>query len=367
MGAPSAAAQPRLLSGPDLRARQLVLPGNATAPAPTVCIAPGYDTVLEFDASIDPDSLAFQEREERFALVEPTTRLVVLRPALPLPEDRPLLLKVGFADGLSPTHAMLALVPAAREVDVQVRVIRQPRSVPALETRLEEVLARCEAGSFVKLALSGELQDGVTRQRLGAPQPRSEVLVVGQDVYRTRTRTVVVARLQLPSEARPWRAGEARLRRGAGLEERGLPVWMDGTRLQPGEVRAVAVEWEHPCTKQPSSSGPSPCPQAQKWATGASWIDSEWAATAPPTGSRTSIIPASSWPSSWPCAPFVPITAVKRFVFKDPSETEDQARWGQSFQGWRSRSRSGATGPMVGPVGTPRNRKVPCPLLQAPP
>ena len=116
MGATSAAAQPRLLSGPELKARQLVLPGTTSAPVPTVRIAPGYDTVLEFDASIDPDSLAVEGREERFALVEPTTRLVVLRPALPLPEDGPLLLKVGFADGLPPTHATLALVPATREV-----------------------------------------------------------------------------------------------------------------------------------------------------------------------------------------------------------------------------------------------------------
>ena len=246
MGATSAAAQPRLLSSPELKARHLVLPDSATAPAPTVRIAPGYDTVLEFDASIDPDSLAVQGREERFALVEPTTRLVVLRPALPLPESEPLLLKVGFADGLSPTHATLALVPATREVDVQVRITRHPRSVPALEARLEEVLARCEAGSFVKLALSGELQGGVTRQRLNAPPVWGDMRVTEQEVYHARARIVVVAQLHLLEEARPWFPGEARLRDAAGHEVRRLPVWMDGTRLQPGERRALAVEMERP-------------------------------------------------------------------------------------------------------------------------
>lgn len=246
MGATSAAAQPHPLSGPELKARQMVLPDGNSAPVPTVRIAPGYDTVLEFDASIDPDSLAVQGREERFALVEPTTRLVVLRPALPLPEDGPLLLKVGFADGLSPTHATLALVPATREVDVQVRVIRLPRSVAALESKLQEVLARCEAGSFVKLVLSGELQGGVAWQLLDIPSSRSEVEVLGQELYRTRARAVVVAKLQLPLEARPWLPGEARLRDAAGRELRRLPVWMDGTRLQPGEVRSLAVELERP-------------------------------------------------------------------------------------------------------------------------
>lgn len=247
LSATSAAAQPRLLSSPELKARQLVLPDSATAPAPTVRIAPGYDTVLEFDASIDPDSLAVQQREERFALVEPTTRLVVLRPALPLPESEPLLLKVGFADGLSPTHATLALVPATREVDVQVRVTRHPRSVPALEARLEEVLARCEAGSFVKLALSGELQGGVKWQRLKEPPEwSSDVRVTEQEVYQARARIVVVARLHLLEEARPWFPGEARLRDSAGHEVRRLPVWMDGTRLRPGERRALAVEMERP-------------------------------------------------------------------------------------------------------------------------
>jgi len=246
MGATSAAAQPRLLSSPELKARHLVLPDSTSAPVPTVRIAPGYDTVLEFDAPLDPDSLALEGREERFALVEPTTRLVVLRPALPLPEDGPLLLKVGFADGLPPTHATLALIPATREVDVQVRVIRQPRSVAALESRLEEVLARCEAGSFVKLALSGELLMGVTWQHLEAASSRSEVRLVEQDVYRTRARAVVVATLRLSQEARPWIPGEGRLLDAAGREVRRLPVWMDGTRLQPGEVRALAVELERP-------------------------------------------------------------------------------------------------------------------------
>lgn len=245
LGATSAAAQPRPLSAPELKARQLVLPEGNSAPVPTVRVAPGYGTVLEFDASIDPDSLTVEGRE-RFALMEPTTRLVVLRPARPLPEDEPLLLEVGFADGLLPTHATLALVPATHEVDVQVRVIRKPRSAAALESRLEEVLARCEAGSFVKLALSGEMREGVTWQRVGTARSRSAVTVVGQEVYRTHTRTVVVAELGLSPEARPWSPGEARLLNAAGHEVRRLPVWMDGTRLQPGEVRSLAVEMDRP-------------------------------------------------------------------------------------------------------------------------
>jgi uncharacterized protein (TIGR02268 family) len=248
LGAAPAAAQPRLLSGPELKARHVVLPDSATAPVPTVRLAPDYHTVLEFDASIDPDSLSVEGREERFALVEPTTRLVVLRPARPLPEDRPLLLKVGFADGLPPSHATLALVPATQQqVDVQVRVIRQPRSFSALESRLEEVLARCEAGSFVKLALSGELmQEGVTWERLELVPSRSEVTVSTQDVYRTRAHTVVVAGLTLPPGVRPWAPGEASLLDAKGRVVRRLPVWMDGTRLRPGEKRSLAVEVERP-------------------------------------------------------------------------------------------------------------------------
>jgi uncharacterized protein (TIGR02268 family) len=178
--------------------------------------------------------------------VEATTRLVVLRPALPLPEDRPLLLKVGFADGLPPTHATLALVPATEEVDVQVRVIRRPRSVPALESELESVLARCEAGGFVKLALSGELRGGVTWERLELARSWSEVKVANQEVYRSRAHAVVAVELELLSGAQPWRPGEAWLRDATGRVVQRLPVWMDGTRLQPGEVRSLAVELERP-------------------------------------------------------------------------------------------------------------------------
>ncbi|MGZ3458187.1 MAG: DUF2381 family protein [Archangium sp.] len=246
MIAASAAAQPRLVSGPELKARQLVLPDSSSAPPPAVHAAPGYATVLEFDASIDPDSVSVEGREERFAMVEATTRLVVLRPALPLLEDRPLLLKVGFADGLPPTQATLALVPATDEVDVQVRVIRRPRSVPALESELEAVRARCEAGGFVKLALSGELRGGVTWERLALTRSWSDVKVVTQEVYRTLTHAVVTVELKLPPGARPWTPGEAWLRDATGRVVRRLPVWMDGTRLQPGEARSLAVELERP-------------------------------------------------------------------------------------------------------------------------
>ncbi len=246
LGTASAAAQVRLLSSPELKARQLVLPDDSTAPPPAVHAAPGYTTVLEFDASIDPDSLSVEGREERFALVEATTRLVVLRPALPLPEDRPLLLKVGFADGLPPTQATLALVPATTEVDVQARVFRRPRSVQALEAELEAVLARCEAGGFVKLALSGELRGGVTWEQLELAHVSSGVNVVGQEVHRSRAHAVVTLELKLPSGARPWTPGEAWLRDAAGHVVRRLPVWMDGARLQPGEGRSLAVELERP-------------------------------------------------------------------------------------------------------------------------
>ena len=246
LGTASAAAQLRLLSSPELKARQLVLPDDSTAPPPAVHAAPGYTTVLEFDASIDPDSLSVEGREERFALVEATTRLVVLRPALPLSEDRPLLLKVGFADGLPPTQATLALVPATTEVDVQARVFRRPRSVQALEAELEAVLARCEAGGFVKLALSGELRGGVTWEQLELAHVSSGVNVVGQEVHRSRTHAVVTLELELPPGARPWTPGEAWMRDTAGHVVRRLPVWMDGTRLQPGEGRSLAVELERP-------------------------------------------------------------------------------------------------------------------------
>jgi uncharacterized protein (TIGR02268 family) len=246
VGTASAVAQPRLLSDPGLEARALVLPDSPTAPAPTVRAAPGYATVLEFDAAIDPDSLSVEGREERFALVEVTTRMVVLRPALALPEDRPLLLKVGFADGLSPTHATLALVPATTQVDVQVRAIRHPRSVPALESELEAMRARCEAGNLVKLALSGELQGGVTHERLPSALSSSEVQVAAQDVYRTLAHALVTVRLELAPGARSWAPGEAWLRDATGQVLQRLPVWMDGTWLQPGEARSLAVELERP-------------------------------------------------------------------------------------------------------------------------
>jgi uncharacterized protein (TIGR02268 family) len=217
----------------------------------TVRLAPGMLTVLEFDTPIDPDSLKLEAREERFARSEATIWMVALRPKRELDEATPWVLEVDFADGQSPMRATLALVRATDTVDAQVQVVRQPRSVEALEDDLETVRARCEVGSLLKLAMAGWLEAGVTRGLLEGERSEEGVTTTLPHVYRAQQYLAVTAWFSLPEGAEPWLPGEAVLRNGAGRVVQRVPVWMGGTQLPPGEKRQVGVELELPSEEEP--------------------------------------------------------------------------------------------------------------------
>jgi uncharacterized protein (TIGR02268 family) len=251
MQAPPAADAPQSAPVRELQSRRVVLPESATRPMLTVRLAPGVLTVLEFDTPIDPDSLKLEAREERFARSETTLWMVALRPARELDEAIPWILEVDFTDGQSPAHATLALVRATDTVDAQVQVVRQPRSVEALEDELETVRARCEAGGFLKLAMAGWLTAGVTHEMLEGNRTEVGVKSTLPDVYRTKQYLAMTASFRLLEGAAPWMPGEAVLRNGAGRVVQRVPIWMGGTQLLPHEARQVGVELQLPSEEEP--------------------------------------------------------------------------------------------------------------------
>jgi len=250
---PPAADAPQSAPVRELQSRRVVLPESSTRPMHTVRLAPGVLTVLEFDTPIDPDSLKLEAREERFARSEATVWMVALRPARELDETTPWVLEVDFADGQSPTRATLVLVRATDAVDAQVQVVRQPRSVEALEDDLETVRARCETGGFLKLAMAGWLEAGVTHGLLEGNRTEEEgdVRTTVPYVYRAQHYLAVTAWFSLLEGAAPWMPGEAVLRNGADRVVQRVPVWMGGTQLLPGERRQVGVELQLPQEEAP--------------------------------------------------------------------------------------------------------------------
>jgi uncharacterized protein (TIGR02268 family) len=237
------------VSPPVPRSRQLVIPEVTSTPVQQVRAAPGIATTLRFDTPLAPEAVVLEGREERFALLEVGTYAVTLEPRTALPETG-LTLNVGFADGRKPAWASFVLVPATDEVDAQLRVVRpshlssEPPRAPPGDTR-----ARYEPGLFARLVLSERLGlGGVTHTRLSNTDGTTgshEVSVLGRRIHRAETLAVVTVQLKLSAAStRPWVPGEAWLLDARDHVVGRLPVWMDGTQLDPGGELTVATEVE---------------------------------------------------------------------------------------------------------------------------
>jgi uncharacterized protein DUF2381 len=238
---------PSQVISPEMRSRQVVIPEVTSTPAARVRLAPGFISTFRFHAPLDPAAVVLEGPPELFVVREVGTSTVTLEPGAALPSDG-LTLTVGFADGLPPARASFTLVPADSEVDVQVRVIRPaPRSESPASPG--EPRASYEAGLLARLVLSGRVgKTGVTfslMQGTSTGNTAGEVDAEEQCAYRSDTLTVVAVRLKLSATApRPWVPDEAWLLDAEGHAVGRFPVWMESTRLDPGQERHAAVEME---------------------------------------------------------------------------------------------------------------------------
>jgi hypothetical protein len=122
-------------------------------------------------------------------------------------------------------------------------VTPEPGTARPEATRIEE------PGLLARLVLSGRLgRGGVTVSWWNdshAPTPEDEVSVDERTLYLAETLAVVSMTLELsPAAAKPWGPGEAWLLDVRGSVVGRFPLWMEGTRLGPGEKRTVAFEVE---------------------------------------------------------------------------------------------------------------------------
>jgi uncharacterized protein (TIGR02268 family) len=226
----------------------VVIPEVTSVPVAQVRVAPDFSTTFRFGAPLESAAVVTEGAEEFLAPMELGATTVTLEPHTALPEAG-VLLRVEFVTGHSPARASFLLVPASGEVDVQVRVMHPPGQASPPQVRSETPRARYTPGLFARLVLSGRLgKRGVTLTRM---QGTFGVKVVGDiairpsHIYRSDTFAVVALRLKLSAGSlQPWVPGEAWLLDMEGQVVGRFPVWMDGTRLDPGQERDVAVEVE---------------------------------------------------------------------------------------------------------------------------
>ncbi|AKJ07236.1 uncharacterized protein DUF2381 [Archangium gephyra] len=194
---------PPQVTSPRLRPTQQVIPEVTSAPAPRGHTAPGLPSTFRFVPPLDPAALGQRGGETNSLTVTP-------EPGTARPEA---------------THT------------------EEP------PVRPEDSRAHEEPGLLVRLVLSGQLrQGGVTVawwKGTREPIAEAQLFVEERTLYLAETLAVVAMTLELsPAATKPWAPGEAWLLDARGDVVGRFPVWMEGTRLGPGEKRTVAFEVE---------------------------------------------------------------------------------------------------------------------------
>ncbi|CAM4482680.1 DUF2381 family protein [Corallococcus exiguus] len=242
------------------RDRRVVLP-RPGEPVLEVPVAAGILTTLVLDSALDRASVDLEGRT-RFKLVDVGERAINLEPVMELGAGEHLMLRVRFADGSFPEHAVFALVSHPAVVDTRVEVSRRPLAPEALQAELSEVRAqlaakeaelaalraRGDASSPAALTLAGLFDEyGVSARKVdGQPKKEMQSSLYIVDGFSLRASAWGVVSVEVKNYGKtPWTPTEARLTRSTGgVTVQVLGVHMKQPRIGPGEVGTVVVETE---------------------------------------------------------------------------------------------------------------------------
>jgi uncharacterized protein (TIGR02268 family) len=245
--------------GRELVQRRLMLAQAATGNPVELHVASGSLTALEFDSPVDRAGVKLGAAGERLELFVVSDRLIMLKPTANVAASERVLLTVPFADGMSPARAVFALVTNATQVDVQVQVMRLPRTAEAVQAELDEVRAAC-AGKDAELdalrarsaasgpsgmILTGTMGSaGVQAKELtiGSPGGPTDGLKAERVMAFRGTGWIALSFEVTNGGATAWAPTEARLYAVEGERSRAATVAMKEPRIAPGEKVRVVVE-----------------------------------------------------------------------------------------------------------------------------
>ncbi|HZI08820.1 MAG TPA: DUF2381 family protein, partial [Myxococcus sp.] len=241
-----------------VRIRRVPLTGSPV----DVRVTPGIPTTLNFDADINPLSVALGD-EGRIKLLSVAARAITLMPGSEVGDA--VALRVRFADACSALQPEFSLRTDAAAVDAQVTAYRDARAPELLLAQVGELEARtsaCEAEVAVlrergratgpaSLVLSGQLGETGGVQivpltcQLGASAGGVTCEVARR--YLADTWVVVSVPLRNPQGQPAWRPGRAWLVSESYRER--IParvVALDSEALAPESAVTLAVEFARP-------------------------------------------------------------------------------------------------------------------------
>lgn len=231
-------------------------------------LAPNVVTTVFFDADMEVEEADLSSVRALFLRLEVQPRLLVLRPAVVMPEKGVPPLVVRFVDGDAPRRLVLVLTTQAEKVDSVVDVLRQPVPAEQLEAQLAALRSHCEAleerlaaarrpvlpRGLAAAILSGAIgEKGVTETLISRG---GGLIFLGLRVrvpkaYRSIQWLAFHMTLENPPGSVSWVPGRARLTR-LDVEGRPLgevleaPVQMREARLAPGRSAEMVVQWPLP-------------------------------------------------------------------------------------------------------------------------
>jgi len=231
---------------------------------PTLHVAPGYATVLVFQAPTRDATFA-RAAGALFQKVARTDRTVVVVPKEAV--KRPVALSVTMADG---TVVTVAFVTVANEVDAQVDVTIAVRTstdapealksqVASLRAQLDECQGTSEKAGAAKIAALILAQGLDTPQafethELRGGDKQSRLLVYARRRYRLMGLTYVVLTVDNRDAQRSWIMGPPVVRLSGGKDEVELAVMTYASELQelpPDKEERVVVAFKTPAAVGP--------------------------------------------------------------------------------------------------------------------
>ncbi|NOJ98748.1 DUF2381 family protein [Corallococcus coralloides] len=250
------------------RERKLVVRAEEATTLHLLRVAPGTVTTVVFNEDILPASVEMKALAPLFGQLKVYPGVMVLRPAVAMPETSRPLITARFAGEDAPRQVSFLLVTDPKEVDTVVEVSRHALSAEDLGEELSLLRGRCvaaEAGLATLRAQCAQtgLAGAVLTGALG-PEPVSmewapkAVEASGLEVVRSallyrhiQTRLMAFT-LRNPPGSALWVPGVGRLIQLGPDEKEGqvihreIPVRMLEDRLAPGASGQVVLEWHLP-------------------------------------------------------------------------------------------------------------------------
>lgn len=251
------------------RERKLVVRAEEATTLHLLRVAPGTVTTVVFNDDILPASVDTKALAPLFTQLKVYAGVMVLRPAVAVPEASRPLITVRFASENAPRQMSFLLVTDPKEVDTVVEVSRHALSAEDLGEELSLLRGRCAAAEAGLATLREQcsqtgLAGAVLTGALGpkpvfvertptATEAAPGLKVVGIELLYRHVRTrLMVFTLRNSPDAAAWIPGMGRLSQLGPDEKEGrviqreIPVRMLEARLAPGASGQVVLEWHMP-------------------------------------------------------------------------------------------------------------------------